>query len=133
MELLKFLVKEKGFNPKEKNDIELFNKENLLFATVKVLHKYSLKKTERKVLPMIKYLVRDCKLDINEKNIYNETFLYKILSITCHNEIAEKNKYKIIDYLFKNHKIKIDTNTKLLLQKNFIAFLKHIYPNIKIK
>ena len=87
---------------------------------------------EEKVFPVIDYLITKCGLDINEKNIYDESVIYKLLSAYCHgNKKTEKNKYKIADYLLKNYKVRLDRNTKILLQKDFIPFLKCIYKNIR--
>lgn len=127
-EMLKFLIEEKNCNPKIKNN----KNENLLFAVIDSLYKYSSATIEEKVFPIIDYLIKKCKLDINEKNIYNESVIYKLLSIGCYGDKeAEDNKYKIADYLLKNYKVKLDKNSKILLQKNFIPFLKCIYKNIK--
>nr|MCR4663570.1 hypothetical protein [Endomicrobiaceae bacterium] len=126
-ELFKYFIEAKGFNPKTKND----KNENLLFVTFKD-YRFPPKKMEEKTFSVINYLVTKCKLDINEQNIYNETILYQLLSKDFYgNKKEEKNNYKIVDYLLKNFKIKLDTNTKLLLQKNFITFLKSVYKNIK--
>ena len=126
-ELFKCFIENKEFDPKTKND----KNENLLFVTFKD-YKFPSDKTEETFFSVIDYLVTKCKLDINEQNIYNETILYQLLSKDCYNDKnREKNKYKIVDYLFRNYKIKLDTNTKLLLQKNFITFLKSVYKNIK--
>ena len=126
--MLKFLIEEKNCNPKIKNN----KNENLLFAVIDNLYKYSSAITEEKVFPVIDYLITKCKLDINEKNIYNETVLYKLLSTGCYgSKETEENKYKTADYLLKNYKVKLDTNSKILLQKDFIPFLKCIYKNIK--
>ena len=96
------------------------------------LNRYSSATIEEKVFPVIDYLITKCKLDINEKNIYNETVLCKLLSTDCFDSTeTEENKYKTADYLLKNYKVKLDTNSKILLQKNFIPFLKCIYKNIK--
>ena len=112
-----------NFQPKIKND----KSENLLFAVVKDLYKYSLEEIEIKFLPMIKYLVMEYKLNINGKNSCKETVLYKILSFYN----LKEQHCKVADYLLSNFKVKTDTNTKLLLQKNFIPFLKYIYKNIE--
>ena len=123
-EMLKFLIEEKICNPKIKNN----KNENLLFVVIHNLNRYSSATIEEKVFPVIDYLITKCKLDINEKNIYNETVLCKLLSTDCFDSTeTEENKYKTADYLLKNYKVKLDTNSKILLQKNFIPFLKCIY------
>ena len=127
-EMLKFLIEEKNCNPRIKNN----KNENLLFEIIDNLNRYSSETIEEKVFPIIDYLITKYKLDINGKNIYNETVLYKLLSTDCHgSKETKENKYKIADYLLKNYKVKLDKNTKIILQKDFIPFLKYIYKNIK--
>ncbi len=127
-EMLKIFIEEKNFNPKMKNDKE----ENLLFSLFKDYRFHFLNGIEENIFNLIDYLITKCGLDINEKNIYNETILYKLLSTASHGRKETKeNKYKIADYLLKNYKVKLDKNSKILLQKNFIPFLKCIYKNIK--
>lgn len=127
-ELFKYFVENKGYDPKTKNDKD----ENLLLVSLKD-YRFPLNKTTENIFPVIDYLITKCKLDVNEENLfYNETVLYALLSIDCRgSKKREKNKYKIVDYLLKNYKVKIDKNSKILLQKNFIPFLKYIYKNIE--
>ena len=124
-EMLKIFIEEKNFNPKMKNDKE----ENLLFSLFKDYRFPFLNGIEENIFNLIDYLITKCGLDINEKNIYNETILYILLS--AGSKETKENKYKIADYLLKNYKVKLDRNTKMLLQKDFISFLKYIYKNIK--
>lgn len=127
-ELFKYFVENKGYDPKTKNDRD----ENLLLVSFKD-YRFPLNKTIENVFPVIDYLITKCKLDVNEENLfYNETVLCTLLSIDCRgSKKREKNKYKIVDYLLKNYKVKIDKNSKILLQKDLIPFLKYIYKNIK--